>query len=59
MSYINLDTTKELEDREFSVSTKERDKDNNNTYSTKRSKLSTISSDNLAFNSNISELRDN
>lgn len=58
VNYINLDVTKEL-DREYSVSTKERNKDGNDTYFTKKLKLSAVSGDNPAFDSNISELWDN
>ena len=56
MNYINLDITKELEDRGFNIFIKRSDKDNNNTCSIKRLKLLAISNDYIAFNSNISEL---
>lgn len=57
-SYFNLDITKDLEDREYSVSAKECDKDDDNTCPTKRSKSSAISSDNPAFDGNLSGLYD-
>jgi hypothetical protein len=57
-NYIDLDVTKELENRDFDVFAKESNKDNDNTCSTKRSKLSTVSDNNPAFNSNMSELQD-
>jgi hypothetical protein len=57
-NYFNLDITKELGDGECSVSAKEHDKGGDDTRSTKRSKLSAVSSNNPAFNSNMSELRD-
>lgn len=57
-SYVNLDVNRELEDRECSVSSEERDEGGDDTRSTKRSKLSAVSGDNPAFNGNMSELRD-
>lgn len=54
-NYVNLDVTKEWEDRCFDVFAKRSDEDDNNTRSTKRSKLSAISNDYIAFNSNMSE----
>jgi hypothetical protein len=56
-SYVNLDIIKELKDKEYSVSVKEHNNDNDTCF-TKRLKLSTISSNNLAFNRNISRPRD-
>jgi hypothetical protein len=57
MSYVNLDVSKGL-DGECSVSAEERDGDGDDTRFTKRSKSSTVSGDNPAFDSNMSELRD-
>jgi hypothetical protein len=60
-SSVNLDVTKELEDKGFDVSANRNDdddNDNNDTCSTKGQKSSAVSDKNLAFNSNISELRD-
>jgi hypothetical protein len=56
-SYVNLDVSKGL-DGECSVSAEERDGDGDDTRSTKRSKSSTVSGDNPAFDSNMSELQD-
>ena len=56
-SYVNLDVSKGL-DGECSVSAEERDGDSDDTRSTKRSKSSTVSGDNPAFDSNMFELRD-
>ena len=57
-SSVNLDMTKELENRECSVSAEERDEDDDDTRSTKKSKLSAVSGDNPAFDSNMSEPRE-
>jgi hypothetical protein len=57
-NYVDLNVTKELEDRGFDVFAKESNEDNDNICSTKRSKLSTVSDNNPAFNSNMSELQD-
>jgi hypothetical protein len=57
-SYVNLNVTKELEDREYSVSTGECDEGGDDTRSIKGSMLSAISGDNPAFDGNMSELRD-
>jgi hypothetical protein len=58
-SYIDLDVAKELEDRDYSISAKERDKDSDDTCFTKRLKLFAISVDNAKFDNNISEVQDN
>jgi hypothetical protein len=56
-NYINLDSAKGLEEGEFSIFAKERDKDDNDTCSTKRFKSSAISGDNPAFDGNMSKLQ--
>jgi hypothetical protein len=45
-----------VEYKGFNVFVKRNDKDNDDTHSTKRLMLSTVSYNNLAFNSNISKL---
>jgi hypothetical protein len=57
-NYVNLDVTKELKEGEFSVFAKKRDEDDNDTYSMKRSKSSTVSGDDPAFDGNMSKLQD-
>jgi hypothetical protein len=55
-NYVNLDVAKEVEYEGFDVFAEGNDEDNDDTRSMKRSMLSTISRNNPAFDSNISEL---
>jgi hypothetical protein len=54
MSYVDLDITKEVKDKGINVFAKGDNDNNANTCFIKRSRLSTISCNYLAFDNNVS-----